>query len=175
MGRLADESLKQKSAGSNHERLWSFYKLGLDKTYSQYNPFVFLWLNLAWRLTVLNGNLFTRCHIQQIRQRIETNRSKKGVNMKVTRLGGMAGMTCLMLMAGFTAIPADAQVSVNISRLLDVMRQACKLRSREVVMFGEAARGALWVSKAVLPAATMTQVPKIYSTHTQNNHDGPKK
>jgi hypothetical protein len=40
MGRLADESLKQKSAGSNHERLWSFYKLGLDKTYSQYDPFV---------------------------------------------------------------------------------------------------------------------------------------
>jgi hypothetical protein len=34
--------------------------------------------------------------------------------MKVTKLGGMARMTCLMLMGSFTAIPSHAQVSVNI-------------------------------------------------------------
>jgi hypothetical protein len=35
--------------------------------------------------------------------------------MKVTKLGGMATMTCLMLMAGVTAIPAYAQVNVGVN------------------------------------------------------------
>src|SRR5215472_5420962 len=83
---------------------WPFYKLGLYKPYSShitlYCSVIHTWHGDCRSLT---GNSFRRCHMQQIRRRIETNRTRKGVNMKVTKLGGMAGMTCLMLMAGSTA------------------------------------------------------------------------